>query len=71
MSANEIEFYDVKEKARVKVQLDKCTKTTYERKLKSGKTQTRYAFKGQTSDGRNLTKFCNQKDWEAAKIQQT
>ena len=66
--ATEIEFYDVKERERVKIKLDNCTKTTYERKLKNGDTQTRYAFRGQTQDGRNLTKFCNQKDWESADI---
>lgn len=64
----EIEFYDVKERKRVKVKLENCTKTTYERKLKNGGKQTRYAFRGQTSDGRSLTKFCNQKDWEEANI---
>ena len=66
--SNEIEFYDVKKRERVKLSLSNCSKTTYERKLKNGQTQTRYAFRGQTSDGRNLTKFCSQEDWNKAAI---
>ena len=69
--AEEIEFYDVKKRQRVKLSLENCSKTTYERKLKNGQTQTRYAFRGQTDDGRNLTKFCSQSDWERAPVKQS
>ena len=67
--AQEIEFYDVKERKKVKVNLSQVEKTKYDRKLKSGETQTRYAFRAK-HDGRNLTKFCSQKDWEAADVKQ-
>jgi len=63
--AQEIEFYDVKERKKVKISLSNIQKTKYERKLKNGQTQTRYAFRATTNDGRNLTKFCSQKDWES------
>ncbi len=67
--AEEIEFYDVKKRTKVKVSLSDVRKTKYERKLDSGKTQTRYAFRGKHDD-RNLTKFCSQKDWEATNVPQ-
>tara|TARA_A100001011_G_C14229099_1_gene807945 strand:+ start:1082 stop:1411 length:330 start_codon:yes stop_codon:yes gene_type:complete len=67
--AEEIEFYDVKERKKVSVSLENVTKTKYERKLSSGKTQTRYAFRGKV-DSRQLTKFCSQKDWEATSVPQ-
>ena len=54
-----IEFYDVKEREKVKIDESNIKKTKYERKLKDGSTQIRYAFRAQTSDGRSLTKFCS------------
>ena len=38
---------------------------TYDRELKDGYTQTRYAFKAQDDDGTNLTKFCSKADFES------
>jgi hypothetical protein len=63
----EIEFYDVKKREKVKLTLKNVKKTTYERKLKNGKTQTRYAFRGE-NEGRSLTKFCSEADWKAADV---
>ncbi len=54
-------FYDVK--AKKKVQAEVTEKVTYGKK-----NQTRYAFKAVTKDGRPLTAFVKQADWEAAKI---
>jgi len=39
-------------------------KTKYDRKLKDGSTQTRYAFKAVDDDGTSLTKFCSKTDWD-------
>ena len=47
-----VEFYDVKTRAKVKMD------------TKSG---PRYAIKGKTADGRNLTKFVGAADWEKLK----
>jgi hypothetical protein len=49
-----IEFYNVK----------KIEKVKYDRTLKDGSTQTRYAFKAVDDDGTNLTKFCRKADWD-------
>jgi len=54
-------FYDVKEKKKVEVEVTE--KVTYG---KEG--NERYAFKGKTSDGRNLTAFVGKATWEGAKI---
>ncbi len=54
-------FYDVKVKG--KVSADVTEKVTY------GATgKERYAFKGKTADGRNLTAFVCKADWEKASI---
>ena len=60
-----IEFYNVKKRKKVSVNESSIKKAKYERKLKDGSTQTRYAFRAVDDDGTNLTKFCSQKDWEA------
>ena len=60
-----IEFYNVKKRKKVQIAEGDVTKTSYERKLKDGSTQTRYAFKAQDDDGTNLTKFCSKADWDA------
>jgi len=53
-------FYDVK--LRKKVQADVTEFKSY------GKgTSKRFAFRGKTKDGRNLTAFVSQADWEKAK----
>lgn len=64
----EIEFYDVVERKKVKLSLKEIKKTTYERKLKNGDIQTRYAFRG-SYNSRTLTKFCSQSAWEQANVE--
>ena len=65
-----IEFYNVKKKAKVKVSEDSCWKVKYNTKLKSGKTQTRYAVKATDDDGVNLTKFVSESDWKSFSIKE-
>ena len=59
-----ISFYDVKTRQSVQVDEGNVTKTKYERTTKEGKVQVRYALRGKY-DGRNLTKFVGQADWDA------
>ena len=59
-----VEFYDVKERKKVQVDDSKITKKRYTRETKDGKTQERYALRGKTADGRNLTKFVSKADWD-------
>jgi hypothetical protein len=54
-------FYDVK--LRKKVEAEVVEKVTFG---EPGKL--RYALKGKTSDGRNLTKFVNKAAWDKAKV---
>ncbi len=54
-------FYDVK--MREKIEADVTEKVTY------GEAQkTRYAVKGRTSDGRNLTAFVNKQKWDEMQV---
>lgn len=55
-----VEFYDVKTRNKVKVDDKDVTKTKFT--TKNG--QVRYGLRGKTEDGRNLTKFVSQKDWD-------
>lgn len=52
-------FYDVK--TRQKVETDVTDKKEYQTN-----GTTRYALKGKTSDGRNLTKFVSKADYDQA-----
>lgn len=54
------EFYDVKKKAKVKAQI--TAKASY-----GSANRTRYAFKGQTKDGRSLTVFVGKDAWDKCK----
>ena len=54
-------FYDVK--LREKVEADVTEKVVYGEKGKE-----RYALRGKTSDGRNLTKFASKADWDKASV---
>jgi hypothetical protein len=58
-----VTFYDVKLRAKVEVPETDITKTKYERETKEGKIQVRYALRGKY-EGRNLTKFVSQADWD-------
>ena len=66
--SEEIEFYDVKKRERVKINLSSVSKVQYDRKLKNGGNQTRFAFRGKTDDGRILTKFCSQEAYSSADV---
>jgi hypothetical protein len=59
-----VTFYDVKTRASVDVPESDVSKTKYERTTAAGKVQVRYALRGKY-EGRNLTKFVGQADWEA------
>ena len=55
------QFYDVKTKSKVTAEVKE--------KVSYGKPgNERYAFRGQTADGRALTAFVSKADWEKAKI---
>jgi len=58
-----IEFYNVKKRKKVSIDEKNIKKVQYERKLKDGKTQLRYAFRA-VDDGTNVTKFCSKDDWD-------
>jgi len=54
-------FYDVKLRKKVEVEVTE--------KVKYGDPgKERYAFKGRTPDGRNLTKFVKKEEWQNAVI---
>ena len=58
-----VEFYDVKTRKKVKIDDKNVVKTKFT--TKNG--QTRYGLRAKTSDGRNLTKFVSQADWDKMK----
>jgi len=60
-----IEFYNVKKRKKVSIAEGSVKKKKYERKLKDGSVQTRYAFRAVDDDGTNLTKFASKADWDA------
>ena len=62
-----VTFYDVKEREKVQVNEEDIRKTKYERSLKDGSTQTRYAFRANYK-GRKLTKFCSKADWDSLPV---
>tara|TARA_B100001113_G_C21029750_1_gene587449 strand:+ start:158 stop:349 length:192 start_codon:yes stop_codon:yes gene_type:complete len=59
-----IEFYNVKKRKKVSIDESNVEKVKYDRTLKDGSVQTRYAFKAVDDDGTNLTKFCSKSDWD-------
>ena len=59
-----IEFYNVKKRKKVSIDDSSIEKVTYDRELKDGSVQTRYAFKAVDDDGTNLTKFCSKADFD-------
>ena len=62
-----IKFYDVKLRKEVMLEPAKVEKVTYERETKDGKKQVRYALRGKTTDGRNLTRFVSKEDYDKMK----
>ena len=61
----EIEFYNVKKKARVQIPAELVEKKKYEMVTKGGKQSVRYAFKAVDEDGTKLTKFCSKADYDS------
>ena len=59
------ELYNVKKKAKVRIDDSKCTKVVYSRKTKSGAGQEHYAIKAVDDDGTHLTKFITKAAYEA------
>ena len=59
----QVEFYNVKKKAKVKIDSGNIKKVEYKRKTSKGET-VRYAFKAVDDDGTNLTKFCSKADYD-------
>ncbi|MBT5856684.1 hypothetical protein HOH87_08655 [bacterium] len=64
-----VEFYNVKKREKVQIEESDITKVKYERTLKNGSSQTRYAFKAEDA-GTKLTKFCSEADWKASKAKE-
>ena len=60
-----IEFYNVKKKCKVSIDKASVEKHIYERELKDGRIQNRYAFKAVDEDGTKLTKFCSKADFDS------
>lgn len=56
-----MKFYDVKKRESVETEV--VEKTTYQ-----VRGQTRYAVKGKTSDGRNLTRFVNKQVYDSVHV---
>lgn len=54
-------FYDVKTKSKIETEVTE--KATY-----GEPGNQRYAFRGKTADGRNLTAFVSKAKWDEAKI---
>lgn len=64
---DQIEFYDVKKRAKVSVPTSQVKKTKYTRTTKDGGTQVRYAVRA-TVDGTNLTKFVGKDMWDSLSV---
>ena len=64
---NDIEFYDVKKRAKVSVPASQVKKAKYERPTKAGGTQVRYAVKAEV-DGSRLTKFVSKETWDGLNV---
>lgn len=58
-----VEFYNVKKKAKVKIDSKQIKKVEYKKKTAKGES-VRYAFKAVDDDGTSLTKFCSKADYD-------
>lgn len=63
----DVEFYDVKSRAKVSVPESEIRKVRYERATKDGGTTTRYALRA-VHNGTKLTKFAKKEDWDALNV---
>lgn len=61
-----MQFYDVKNKAKVDVADGNISKKKFNITTKTGKQMVRFAFVGKLDDGRSLTKFCSEADFNAS-----
>jgi hypothetical protein len=59
-----VEFYDVKTREKVKIDDKKVSKTTFT----GDNGQVRYGLRGETADGRKLTKFVSKGDWDGMNV---
>lgn len=62
-----IEFYDVKKRAKVSVPMSMIKKKTYKRTTKNGSEQIRYAVVAEM-DGSKLTKFVSKDTWDGLDV---
>lgn len=60
----DVEFYDVKNRQKVKVPMSSVKRTKYERTTKNGSMQVRYALKA-SHNGMSLTKFVSKDMWDS------
>ncbi|MCM8528633.1 MAG: hypothetical protein NE327_19065 [Lentisphaeraceae bacterium] len=58
-----VEFYNVKKKAKVKIDSKQIKKVEYKKQTAKGES-VRYAFKAVDDDGTSLTKFCSKADYD-------
>lgn len=58
-----VQFYDVKNRKKVDVDVSDVKKTMYKRQTADGKEQVRYALRAKLN-GVSLTKFVSQVDWD-------
>lgn len=64
---DEIEFYNVKTRSKIKVPLQYIRKTKYERTNKDGSTQVRHAVKADYND-QKLVKFISKDQYEKLNV---
>lgn len=57
-----MKFYDMKARTTVELPDSACTKVEYTHPTKA----SRYAFRGLTTDGHKVVKFCSKADFDAA-----
>lgn len=62
-----IEFYDVKKRAKVSVPVSQVKKKTFKRMTKNGTEQVRYAVTAEV-DGSRLTKFVSKDTWDSLDV---
>jgi hypothetical protein len=59
---NTVQFYDVKTRKKVDLPSEKVMK----KKFVTSNGQERFGLRGETEDGRKLTKFISKADWESS-----
>jgi len=64
---NDVEFYDVKKRAKVSVPVSQIKKKMYKRTTKNGSEQIRYAVTAEVDSSR-LTKFVSRDTWDSLDV---